>query len=123
MEERAVGLTRYSELAQGLVEQNIGLFRRQLSREELLQFGGSRSINELRRKGLCFICKEPWGPDHSCLSDADDVAEAKQKGIPSVCQDEDSSSGESTGSYEDAFGEQEQSCGDGDNRPELYSSV
>lgn len=45
------------ELAQGLVEQNIGLFRRQLTREELLQFGGSGSRNELRRKGLCFICK------------------------------------------------------------------
>ena len=51
-----------SELAQGLVEQNIGLFKRQLTREELLQFGGSDSRNELRRKRLCFICKEPWSP-------------------------------------------------------------
>ena len=73
------------ELAQGLVEQNIGLFRRQLTREELLQFGGSSSRNELRRKGLCFICKEPWQPDHSCLSDADGATEVEQKGIPSVC--------------------------------------
>ena len=47
------------ELAQGLVEQNIEFLRRQLTREERLQFGGSSSRNELRRKGLCFICKEP----------------------------------------------------------------
>ena len=58
------------ELAQGLVQQNIELFKRQFTREELLQFGGSGSRNELRRKGLCFICKEPWGPNHSCLRDA-----------------------------------------------------
>ena len=77
----------------------------------------------MRRKGLRFICKEPWGLDHSCLSDVDDVAEAEQKGIPSICQDEDSSSGESMGLDEDAFGEQEQSCKDDDNRLELYSSV
>ena len=95
------------ELAQGLVEQNIGLFKRQLTREELLQFGGVGSKNELRRKGLCFICKEPSGPDHSCLSDADDVVEAEQKGTPSVCQDEDSSSDESMGSTEDVSGERE----------------
>ena len=78
------------ELAQGLVEQNIELLRRQLTREELLQLGGSGSRNELRRKGLCFICKESWGPNHSCLRDADDVAEAGQEGISFVCQDEDS---------------------------------
>ena len=76
-----------------------------MTKEELLQFGGSGSRNELRRKGLCFICKEPWGPDHSCLSDVVDVAEAEQKGIPFVCQGEDSSSNESMGSVEDASGE------------------
>ena len=111
------------ELAQGLVEKNIRLFRRHLNREELLQFGGSYNRNELRRKGLCFICKEPWGPDHSCLRDADEVAEVEQVDIPSVCQDEDSSSNESMGSYEDASGERERSCRVDDSRPELYSSV
>ena len=111
------------EIAQGLVEQNIGLFRRQLTREELLQFGGSGSRNELRRKGLCFICKEPWGPDHSCLSDADDVAEVEQEGIPSVCQGDDSSLYESIGSVEDASGEREQSCGVDGSRSTLHSSV
>ena len=59
----------------------------------------------MRRNGLCSICKEPWGLDHSCLSDEVDVAEAEQKGIPSVCQGEDSSSDESMGLVEDAFGE------------------
>ena len=111
------------ELAQGLVEQNIEFLRRQLTKEEQLQFGGSGSRNELRRKGLCFICKEPCGPDHSCLRDADEVAEVEQVDVPSVCQDEDSSSDESMGSDDDASGEQEQSCRDDDSRPKLYSSV
>ena len=112
------------ELAQGLVEQNIEFLRRQLTREERLQFGGSGSKNELRRKGLCFICKEPWGPDHSCLRDANEVAEVKQVDVPSVCQDEDSSSDESMGSYEDASGERVQPCrDDDDSRLELCSSV
>ena len=57
------------------------------------------------------------------MSDADDATEAEHKGIPSVCQDEDLSSDESMGSYEDASVEQEQSCRDDDNRSELYSSV
>ena len=57
------------------------------------------------------------------MSDVDDAAEVEQKGIPSVCQDEDSSSGESMGLHEDAFGEQEESCRDDDSRLELYSSV
>ena len=110
------------ELAQRLVEQNIELFRRQLTREELFQFGGSCSRNELR-KGLCFICKEPWGPDHSCLRDADEVAEVEQVDVPSVCQDEDSSPNESMGSDDDASGEREHSCGVDGSRLELHSSV
>ena len=112
------------ELAGRLVEQNIGLFRRQLTREELLQFGGSGNKNELRRKGLCFIYKDPWGIDHSFLRDANDVAEVEQEDIPFVCEDEDSSSDESMGSYEDASGEREQPCrDDDDSRSELCSSV
>ena len=111
------------ELAQGLVEQNIEFLRRQLTREERLQFGGPGSRNELRRKGICFICKEPWGPNHSCLRDADEVAEVEQGDTPSICQDEDSSSDESMGSYENASGEREQLCEVDGSRPELYSSV
>lgn len=71
------------ELAERLVEHNIGLFDRQLTREELLRFAASCSRNELRRKGLCFICKEPWGPNHSCLSDIEDMTEVEQMDIPS----------------------------------------
>ena len=121
--ERLVSPAAY-ELAQGLVEQNIEFLRRQLTREEQLQFGRSGSKNELRRKGLCFICKEPWGPDHSCVRDADEVAEVEQVGIPSVCQGEGSSSDESMGSVEDASGEREQPCrDDDDSRSELCSNV
>ena len=111
------------KLAKSLVEQNIGCFRRVLTREELLQFGGLGSKNELRRKGLCFICKEPWRPNHSCLSDVDDVAEVEKEKIPYVCQDEDSSSHESMGSYEDTSGENQLSCGVDDSRPNLSSNV
>ena len=111
------------ELAQGLVEQNIEFLRRQLTKEERLRFGGSGSRNELRRKGLCFTCKEPWGPNHSCLRDTDDVAETRQKDIPFVCQVEGSSSDESMGSMEDASGEREQSCGVDGSRSELHSSM
>ena len=94
-----------------------------MNREELPQFVGSGNRNEMRRKGLCFIFKEPWGLDHSCLRDADDVVETGQEGIPFVCQDEDSSSDESMGSYEDASREQEKPYKEDDSRPELCSSV
>ena len=57
------------------------------------------------------------------MRDTDEVAEVEQEDIPSVCQDEDSSLDESMGSYEDASGEHEQSCGVDDNRPDLSSSV
>ena len=49
------------ELAQGLVEQNTEFLRRQLTREERLQFGGSGSENELRRKGLASFAKNLGG--------------------------------------------------------------
>ena len=98
------------EIAERLVEQNIGLFRRQLTKEELLRFGGSCNKNEMRRKGLCFVCKGPLGPDHSCLGDAEEVTEVAREDIPSNFQGEDSSLDESMGSYEDASTEHE-SCG------------
>ena len=55
------------------------------------------------------------------MSDADDVAEAEQKGIPSICQGEDSSPDESMGSDDDASGEREQSCRDDDSRSKCSS--
>lgn len=66
--EKLVSPTAY-ELAERLVEQNINLLRRQLTREEQLRVDGTCSKKELRTKGLCFTCKEPWGLDQSCLSD------------------------------------------------------
>ena len=68
-------------LVERLVEQNIGLFRRQLTREEQLRYEGSCSKNEMRRKGLCFVCKGPWGLDHSCLSNTEET-EVEQEEIP-----------------------------------------
>ena len=97
-EELLVSIVSY-ELAERLVEQNVGLFRRQLTQEELQWIYGDQpcSKNELR-KGLCFICKEPWGPDHSCLRDAEEMAKVEQEDIPSVFQDEVFSLDESMGS-------------------------
>ena len=97
------------ELTERLVEQNIVLFRRQLTKEELLRLGGSCSKNELRRKGLCFICKEPWGPYYSCLSDIEEMTEVGPVEIPFDFQGEGSSLDESMGSYEDAS-EEHESC-------------
>ena len=57
------------------------------------------------------------------MRDAEEMAEVKQEDIPFVFQDEDSSLDESMGSYEDAFGEHEQSCGVVDSSPDLYSGV
>ena len=58
------------------------------------------------------------------MRDADEVAEVEPVGIPSVCQDEDSSSNESMGSFEEASGEREQPCRDDDDSgPEMCFSV
>ena len=56
------------------------------------------------------------------MRDADEVAEVEQEDIPSICQDEDSSSDESMGSCEDASREHERLCGFDDRQPKLYSS-
>lgn len=62
----------------------------------------TRSRNELRRKGLCIVCKETWGPNHSCLSNTEEMTEGDQVEIPSDFPDEDSPSViESMGFYED----------------------
>ena len=68
------------ELVERLVEENIRLFKRQLTRKKLLKFGGTCSKNDMRRKGLYFIYK---GPDHSCLSDIEEMTEVEQMDIPS----------------------------------------
>lgn len=65
----------------------------------------------MRRKGHCFVCKGPWGPNHSCLSDVGEMTEVEQEEIPSDLQGEDSSWVESMGSYDDTSEEHEQSCG------------
>ena len=110
-------------LAERLVEQNTGLFRRQLTKEEHLRFGGSCNKNEMRRKGLCFICKGPWGPDHSCLSDTEKMTAVEQGDILYVCQDEDSSLNESMGSYDGNLEEHEQSYGVDDSGPDMHPCV
>lgn len=117
-----VSLASY-DLAERLVEQKIGLFKRQLTKEELLRFEGSCSRNEMRRKGLCFICKGPWGPNHSCLSDTGEMTEVEQEDIPSDFQGGDSSLDESMGSYDDTSKEHEQSCGVDDSSSDTHPCV
>ena len=56
------------ELAEGLIKQSIKLLRKKLTKEELTKICGD-SKNELRRKGLCFVCKGVWALDHSCPND------------------------------------------------------
>jgi len=65
------------ELDERLVEQNIGLLRRQLTRGVMLKSSGSCKKNEMRRKGYCFISNRLWGLDHSCLSDTEEVTEVE----------------------------------------------
>ena len=54
------------ELVEGLIKQSIKLLRKKLTKEELTKIFGDIK-NELRRKGLCFVCKGVWALDHSCL--------------------------------------------------------
>jgi len=54
------------------------------------------------RKGLCFIYKEPWGLDHSCLGDIEELTGVDQEEIPFDFQDEDSSLDGYMGSYKDS---------------------
>jgi len=67
-------------------------------------------------KGLCFICR---GPDHSCLSDTEEMTEVEQVEIPSYLQGKDSYLDESMGSYEDAS-EEHESCRVVDSRTNSY---
>lgn len=49
------------------------------------------SKNELRRKGICFICKRLWATNLSCSSDMEQMTGTKQEEIHSNHSDEDSS--------------------------------
>jgi len=78
------------------------------------------SKHELRRKGLCFICKETWGPNHSCLSNTEEMTPGGQEEIPSYFPDEDSpSTVEFVGIDEDTFEEHEQTSDDIDISPDM----
>lgn len=94
-----------------------------MTREELLKFGGSCSKNESRRKGLCFICKGPWGLDHSCLSDIEEMTVVEQGVILHVYQGEESLLEESMGSYDDTSKEYDQSYGVDDSSPDMHPCV
>lgn len=101
------------------------MFRRRLIKEQWRRIGGDQPCNknELRRKGICFNCKEPWKPNHSCLSDTEEIIGVGQEDIPSDFQDDNSSLDESMASYEDIYWEHEQSCGVVEIRLDLYYSV
>ena len=70
------------ELAEGLIKQSIKLRRKKLTKEELTNICGDNN-NELRRKGLCFVCKGVWDLNHSCPSDKKEAKKIEQEEIPS----------------------------------------
>lgn len=78
-------------LVENLIRQKIKLLKRVLTQKELTRIykvsknKGSKvcSKNELRRRGLCFICKGPWEPNHSCPGDRKEEIRIGQEGIPS----------------------------------------
>lgn len=49
---------------------------------------GSKTYNknEIRRRGLCFIYKGPWAPNHSCLGDKE-TTRVEQLETPSDHED------------------------------------
>lgn len=94
-----------------------------MTQKELRRIGGDQPCNknELKRKGICFICKGPWGPNHSCLSDTEEMTREDQQENPFDFQDEDSSSiGESVDFYEDTSEEHEQSYGVVDSNHDMH---
>lgn len=62
-----------------------------LTKKELKTIDGGRknkcsktyNKNELRRRGLCYICKRPWALNHSCLGDRKEETRKEQEEIPS----------------------------------------
>lgn len=77
------------DLVEKLVMQKIKLLRRALTRKALKRIDGRSknkenktcSKNELRKQGLCFICKGPWALNHSCPGERKEATRTKQKEI------------------------------------------
>jgi len=71
-----------------LVRQNIKLLRGDFTKKEITSIDGGRknkgiitiNKNEMRRKGLFFICKGCWGAKHSCPGDRKEETRIKQGG-------------------------------------------
>lgn len=81
----------------------------------------NHASNELRRKGLCFICNKPRGPEQSCMSDTEEMVEVDQEEVPFGFSNDDSYFiDKSMDSYEDDSEEHEQSCGVGDNNLDIH---
>ena len=83
------------DLVETLVMQNIKLLKRVLTRKELKRIdGGSNNKenktfgkNELRRRGLCFICKGLSSLNHSCLGERKETTLTEKKNITSGHED------------------------------------
>ena len=75
------------DLVKKLVRKSIKFLGRVLTRKELRRIDrGSKnkicSKNELRRRGLRFICKGPWALNHSCIGHKEEKNK-EQEEIPS----------------------------------------
>lgn len=72
---------------------------------ELWRIGGDQPCNknELRRNVLCFIFKEPWGPNHSWMGDTEEMTRVDQEKILYDFEVWDYSLDESMDSYEGTF--------------------
>lgn len=116
----------FFELEKGLVEGNIKKFKRWLTQKELWRICGDQtcSMNDMRRNGLSFIFKDVLGPDQSCMSAMEKMAELEQEEVPSNFPDAQFSfMVESMGSYEDSYEEHQNSYGLIESRSNIYSYV
>lgn len=75
----------------------------------------------MRRKGIFFTYKKPWGLDHSCLGDTEKMTKVDKEADPSDFLDEDYSLVWSMNSYEDTSEEHEQLYGVVDSSLNTYS--
>ena len=76
------------DLVEKLVRKNIKWLKKVLTKKDLRRIDGESknkicSKNELRRRGLCFICKGPWALNHSCPGDKKKETKTKQEEITS----------------------------------------
>lgn len=113
------------DLVLKLVRKNINVLKRVLTKKELIRVdGGSKnkrskgcSKNEQRRRGLCFICKGLWEPNHSCRGNKNEATRMEQKEIPS--NHGDSSIVGSTNFQEITHGESEQLSKDDEKKRDI----